>query len=176
MNITNAELNDADKIIALYTKVANAMQASPFTAYWKMGVHPTEKGLLDAINTETMYVLKDDNAKIIGTMILNNDDTVGYNEAKWLIDVPKSKVMILHLLAIDPDMRGKGCAEMMMRYAFKIAKTKHALSFRLDAIKTNIPTQKLYQKCGMTIVGETEEKIETGDIIPFVIYEKPILD
>ena len=83
MNITNAELNDLDNIIALYTKVANAMQASPFTAYWKMGVHPTEKGLLDTINTETMYVLKDDNAKILGAMILNDDDTVGYNKAKW---------------------------------------------------------------------------------------------
>ena len=176
MNITSADPNDLDKVIALYTKVAKAMEASPFTAYWQMGVHPTEKCLLDAISKETMYVLRDDSAKILGAMILNDEDTIGYDKVKWILNLPKSKVLILHLLAIDPDTRGKGCAKMMMLKAFEIAKAKHALSFRLDAIKTNVPAQKLYQKCGMTIVGETVDAIETGDIIPFVIYEKLILD
>ena len=48
-----------------------------------------------------MFVLKDQN-QTIGSVILNHQQDLGYEDANWLVNAKESEVMVIHTLAIAP--------------------------------------------------------------------------
>ena len=60
----------------------------------------------------------------------------------------------MHLFVVDPEYQGRGIATAVLDELIRIAKEANKKAVRLDAIGTNKPAQKLYEKYGFTKMGK----------------------
>jgi len=77
----------------------------------------------------------------------------------------------LYGLAIHPEYQGKGIATAALDELIRIAKETKKKAVRLDAIGTNKPAQKLYEKYGFINCGKAMEYYESTGKTEFVYYE-----
>ena len=105
MIFRKAEKEDFYKIRSLYRTLIDQEQDDPSFPHWKKGIHPSDEMIQDSIDTRQLYVLSDDE-KIAACVIANDEKVDGYAGAPWQID--SDEVIVLHVLAVHPDHRGKG--------------------------------------------------------------------
>ena len=74
-------------------------------------------------------------------------------------------------MVIDPECQGKGIATKTLDELIKIAKETNKKAVRLDAIGTNKPAQKLYEKYGFVNCGKAMEYYESTGKTEFIYYE-----
>lgn len=78
---------------------------------WKKGIHPSDEMIQNSIEREELYVLADGD-EIAACIIANDEKVEGYADAPWQID--SDEVIVLHVLAVHPDYRGKGLARRLV--------------------------------------------------------------
>ena len=71
-----------------------------------------------------------------------------YHAIDWSQQVPDEKVAVIHILAVSPGYQGKGIGSEMIREAIRMAKSKGMQAIRLDALASNTPAHKLYERLG----------------------------
>ena len=111
MIFRKAEKEDFYKIRSLYWTLIDQEQDDPSFPHWKKGIHPSDEMIQDSIDTRQLYVLSDDE-KIAACVIANDEKVDGYAGAPWQID--SDEVIVLHVLAVHPDHRGKGLARRLV--------------------------------------------------------------
>ena len=57
-----------------------------------------------------MFVLEE-NGEILASVILNSKANESYRLVNWSREVPDEKVLIIHVLAVSPNMQAKGLAQ-----------------------------------------------------------------
>ena len=153
MQIYMAQASDFDRILSFYHRLIDEMWGSPYLPGWEKEKHPSNDLIATSIEQEEMFICENDGV-IVGAMILNHEVGQGYDEAKWLIDAPENEVTVLHVIAVSPDMQGKGVADELMQYAIAYVKRLGQKSLRLDVMKGNTPAEKLYDRFGFVCVHE----------------------
>ena len=94
-----------------------------------------------------------------------------YSDIRWAIDALDDETAVIHLFVIDPECQGKGIATKTLDELIKIAKETNKKAVRLDAIGTNKPAQKLYEKYGFVNCGKAMEYYESTGKTEFIYYE-----
>ena len=97
---------DFDNIKSLYWELIDQEQGDPSFPHWKKGIHPSDEMLRNSIGKEELYVLAD-GSEIAACAIVNDEKVDGYADVPWQID--SDEVMVVHVLAVHPEQRGKGC-------------------------------------------------------------------
>ena len=69
--------------------------------------------LRNSIGKEELYVLAD-GSEIAACAIVNDEKVDGYADVPWQID--SDEVMVVHVLAVHPEQRGKGLARNLMEH------------------------------------------------------------
>ena len=139
-------------------------------ARWEYGKHPTDESLKAYIDRGEMYVLMDGEeiAGMAAVAMCQGDD---YLNISWEKDLSKDEVATVQLLAVCPDHRGKSLGLRILDEAMEIAVRKGMKALRLDALKTNLPAQKMYVKAGFVYRGEQRLYAENTGITDFLYYE-----
>ena len=139
-------------------------------ARWIYGKHPTDESLKAYIDRGEMYILTDGEeiAGMAAVALSQGDD---YLNISWEKDLSKDEVATVHLLAVCPDHRGKSLGLRILDEAMEIAVRKGMKALRLDALKTNLPAQKMYVKAGFVYRGEQRLYAENTGITDFLYYE-----
>ena len=75
------------------------------------------------------------------------------------------------MLMVLPEYQGDGAATAALDEIIKLATDKKKKAVRLDAIGTNVPAQKLYEKYGFVNCGTAQEYYESTGETEFVFYE-----
>ena len=109
MIFRKAEKVDFYKIRSLYWNLIDQDQDDPSFPHWKKGIHPSDEMILDSIDKGDLYVLAD-GEKIAACVIANDEKVEGYADAPWQVD--SDDIIILHVLAVHPEYRGKGLARI----------------------------------------------------------------
>ena len=171
MIFRKAEKEDFDKIRSLYWNLIDQEQDYPSFPHWKKGIHPSDEMMQDSIDTGELYVLADDDDddEIAACVIANDEKVEGYADAPWLID--SDEVIVLHVLAVHPDHRGKGLARRLVENVIEQERKAGKKALRLDVIENNTTAEKLYQKLGFRYIQTKTLYYDVVGEMTFKLYE-----
>ena len=170
MRLELATQNDFDAIIAFYDDVTERTSEMATYARWSKGKHPTIEGIRAYINEGSMYLYRN-NGKIIGAMAVTMYQGEDYHTIERSQQVPDEKVAVIHILAVSPDRQGKGIGSEMIREAIRMAKSKGMQAIRLDALASNTPAHKIYERLGFEYRGKQHLYAENTGWTDFYFFE-----
>ena len=170
MKLELATQNDNDSIIAFYDDVTERTSEMATYARWSKGKHPTIEGIRAYINEGSMYLCIN-NGKIVGAMAVTMYQSEDYHAIDWSQQVADDEVAVIHILAVSPDSQGKGIGSEMIREAIRIALSKGMQAIRLDALASNTPAHKLYERLGFEYRGKQHLYAENTGWTDFYFFE-----
>ena len=168
MIFRKAEKEDFYKIRSLYWTLIDQEQDDPSFPHWKKGIHPSDEMIQDSIDTRQLYVLSDDE-KIAACVIANDEKVDGYADAPWQIG--SDEVIVLHVLAVHPEYRGKGLARRLVENVIELERKAGKKALRLDVIENNTTAEKLYQRLGFQYVQTKKLYYDVVGEMTFKLYE-----
>lgn len=128
--------------------------------------YPNSEVFSRDIEKEQLWVAEIDGS-LAGVAAITEDQEPEYARVGWDITKP---AIVVHRVAVDPELRGRGIAEALMQQAEIVAKERSITVLRVDTNTQNAATQKLFPKLGYTFSGETELGFRAG--LRFLCYEK----
>ena len=170
MVLQRASLEDYDHIIAFYDDVIERTPEIEKHARWQHGKHPTADGIKSYVNEGCMYLYKEQDT-IVGAMALTMYQGADYHAIGWSRQVQDDEVSVIHILAVSPDKQGTGIGSEMVREAINLAKAKGMKSIRLDALATNTPAHKIYERLGFVYKGKQHLYAENTGWTDFFFFE-----
>ena len=167
-------LINADNFKVVKSKYIDVIENTPDIgkhAHWIYGKHPSDESLKAYIDRGEMFVLTDGEeiAGMAAVALCQGDE---YLNISWEKDLPNDKVATVHLLAVCLDYRGKSLGLRILDEAMEIAVKNGKKALRLDALKSNLPAQKMYEKAGFIYRGEQRLYAENTGMTEFLYYEK----
>ena len=170
MVLQRASLEDYDSIIAFYDDVIERTPEIEKHARWQHGKYPTADGIKSYVNEGCMYLYKEQDT-IVGAMALTMYQGADYHAIGWSRQVQDDEVSVIHILAVSPDKQGTGIGSEMVREAINLAKAKGMKSIRLDALATNTPAHKIYERLGFVYKGKQHLYAENTGWTDFFFFE-----
>ena len=170
MKLELATQNNYDAIIAFYDDVTERTPEMAVYARWSKGKHPTVEGIKAYIVEGSMYLYKEEKV-IVGAMAVTMYQGEDYHAIEWSQQVSDDKVAVLHILAINPDYQKKGIGSEMVRKAINLAKEKGMQAIRLDALASNTPAHKMYERLGFEYRGKQHLYAENTGWTDFYFFE-----
>jgi len=170
MRLELATQNDFHAIIAFYDDVTARTPDIAVYARWSKGKHPMEEGIRAYIDEGSMYVYKE-GGEIIAAMSVTMYQGEDYHAIEWDQQVADNKVAVIHILAVSPDKQGKGIGSKMIRKAVHLAQTNSMKAVRLDALASNTPAHKLYERLGFEYRGKQHLYAENTGWTDFYFFE-----
>lgn len=170
MRIDKATHEDFDPFIAFYDDVTERTPEIATYARWSKGKHPTADGIRAYIKEGSMYLYKE-NEKIVAAMALTMYQGEDYHAIEWSRQVNDNEVAVIHILAVSPDSQGNGIGSEMIREAIRLAQEKGMKSIRLDALASNTPAHRLYERLGFEYRGKQHLYAENTGWTDFYFFE-----
>lgn len=170
MKIQKCEMSDLEAVAALYDKVTLHLTKTINYPKWRYCEYPCTDSVKKAISDGVQFMCVENNA-ILGAFILNDNPEGDYENGDWKIDLNRGEYLIIHTLAVDPDLSKRGVGKAMVKYSVSYAKEHGFKAIRLDVVPENIPARQLYEKLGFTFAGEKDLGRSIDDIPTFALYE-----
>lgn len=171
MQIQKCSKTEIEAAGAFYDRVVLWLDSHINYPKWIYKVYPSEASVRRMTETGDQYLCKEE-GDIIGAFVLNTDPQGNYQKGSWKKDIPEGSYLILHSLAIDPAVQGKGIGSEVIRFCVKKAKSEGYKALRVDIVPENLPARKLYEKNGFTWAGDVDLERGLEEIPVFSLYEK----
>ena len=170
MIINRATIEEFESIIAFYDDVTERTSDMVTYARWIKRKHPTLEGIRAYIEEGSMYLYKENDA-IVGAMAVTMYQGEDYHAIEWSKQVSDDEVAVIHILAVNPDYQGKGIGSEMIRKAIRLAQDNGMKAIRLDALASNIPAHRMYERLGFKYRGKQHLYAENTGWTDFYFYE-----
>tara|TARA_B100000795_G_scaffold250490_1_gene218716 strand:- start:7508 stop:8008 length:501 start_codon:yes stop_codon:yes gene_type:complete len=105
--------------------------------------------------------------KLVGCITISSFKDSEYDAVSWLTQ--DAKQYYIHRLAVAPDFQKQGHAKKLMDFAEAFARSKAAVSLRLDTFSQNKPNQRFYENRGYQKLGNIYFPHQSEH--PFYCYE-----
>jgi GNAT superfamily N-acetyltransferase len=155
-----ATAGDVSGLVSLRTAVNQHLIAQYGKGYWAAGL--TEKGVLFAMRTSTVYVAKARN-RVIATLALST-------RKPWAIDKKyfsaSERPLYLTSMAVAPERQRTGLGRLCIDEVRRIARKWPSDAIRLDAFDTGAGAGEFYAKCGFREVGRVSYRN-----VPLIYFE-----
>ena len=169
-HLVKCQEGDLDLLAAFYDKVTTHLAATVNYPKWRPGDYPGRESCREAIRQGVQYACLEC-GQVLAGMILNEDPQGDYSLGEWSRDLEQGEYLLIHTLAADPDLSGKGVGRFMVEAAIERAQKKGYQAVRIDVVPDNIPAIKLYETCGFQYAGEKDLGREIPTIPTFALYE-----
>ncbi|GKX29321.1 N-acetyltransferase [Vallitalea longa] len=166
--IAKASINDIEKIMMLIKACVNNMRTNNIDQWDDK--YPDIEIVTKDITEGNLYIMKDDD-NIYGMVTINEKQEDEYSEVIWRSD--SSKILVVHRLAVDPQVQGNDIGKSLMKFAEDSAILKHYDSIRLDTYCGNPIALDFYRKLGYERVGHIYFPHKE---LPFYCYDKIMTD
>ncbi len=150
MTLRLAQTKDVQTVAAIFRR-AVADMCDRFIFQWD-DIYPSEEMLRQDIDNGDMYLLCD-SAKIVGVIVINEDQYEEYSQGCWKCNVP---AVVVHRFCIDPPCQHQGYGKHAMQLAHIMLKERGYQSVRLDVFSQNPHALNLYESLGYIQVGRVE--------------------
>ena len=170
MKIVLATIQDYESIITFYDDVIDHTPDISHYARWSKGKHPTAEGIRAYIEEGSMYLYKE-KERIVGTMAVTMYQGKDYHAIDWLQHVDDNEAAVIHILAVSPNSQGVGIGSDMIREAIVLAKMNGMKSIRLDALASNTPAHRIYERLGFEYRGKQHLFAENTGWTDFYFFE-----
>jgi GNAT superfamily N-acetyltransferase len=164
MTVRLATLNDISAILHLVRRVVPLMQA---TGNFQWDDHYPNAAVFEKdIVLDQLWVAELDE-KLVGVAAITTDQEPEYAQVGW--DLTETAIVV-HRLAVDPEVRGRGIAAQLLAQADEVARQRGIDVLRIDTNTRNEATQRLFPKAGYVFAGEIGLGFRPG--LRFYCYEK----
>lgn len=170
MKLQQASITDYASVLSFYDDVTERTPKIELYARWQKGKHPTAEGIKAYIQEGSLYLYKEQDA-IIGAMALTMYQGEDYHAIEWSRSVADNEVAVIHILAVSPNRQGSGIGSEMIREAILLAEKKGMKAIRLDALATNTPAHKIYERLGFEYRGKQHLYAENTGWTDFYFFE-----
>ena len=170
MILNRATIEEFESIIAFYDDVTDMAPDMDRFARWQKRKHPTIEGIKAYIEEGSMYLYKE-NDIIVGAMAVTMYQGKDYHAIEWSQQVADNKAAVIHILAVNPDYQGKGIGSEMIRKAIRLAQDNGMKAIRLDALASNIPAHRMYERLGFEYRGKQHLYAENTGWTDFYFFE-----
>ena len=174
LRLKEVSIKDLDQIRALYWRLLDSSPKYGQILQWKKNIYPNDDDWNSYIVKGEMYLILKD-MDVIGAVAVTNAQSKEYRKIHWEVKADDQDVAVVHLLMVLPEYQGDGAATAALDEIIKLAADKKKKAVRLDAIGTNVPAQKLYEKYGFINCGTAQEYYESTGETEFVFYEYVLL-
>jgi len=164
MRVRPATLEDVPSVMALVRKVVPLMRASG-NLQWD-DQYPNPEVFTRDVREGQLWVAELGGA-LAGFAAITTDQEPEYAEVGW---DPAETSVVVHRLAVDPDLRGRGLALALMEKAEAVARERGIGVLRVDTNTRNEATRRLFPKLGYACAGEIGLGFRPG--LRFACYEK----
>lgn len=151
MKLTLAQLSDIPVIQKMVTD-AQAFLKKQGIDQWQNG-YPDQTLLEKDIQLKQSYLWMDSQSEIVATLVIgiHGEPTYETIEGKWL--TTNQNYGVIHRLAVNTEIRHKGCAQNAIKAAEELCKQHKKISMRIDTHKENKIMQHILIKNGYTYCG-----------------------
>ena len=170
MRIEPATQKDLDSLITFYDDVMEHTPEIAIYARWQKGKHPTVEGIKTYVDEGSMFLYKESGA-IVGAMAVTMYQGEDYHAIKWSQNIPDNEVAVIHILAVSPDKQGAGIGSEMICEPIRLAQSKGRKSVRLDALASNTPAHRIYERLGFEYRGKQHLYAENTGWTDFYFFE-----
>lgn len=170
MILRKATTEDYPSVLAFYEDVIERTPDIGIHARWSDGKHPAPDGIRAFIAEGSMYLYEEGNV-IIGATGVTMYQGEDYHAITWSRDVADEEVAVIHMLAVTPDRQGEGIGAEMVRSAIRLAQELGMKAVRLDALASNTPAHRLYERLGFEYRGKQNLYAENTGWTDFYFFE-----
>ena len=170
MKLKQATLADLDSVLAFYGDMMDRTPEIARYARWQKGKHPTPEGIKTFIEEGSLY-LRREKGVIIGAMAFPMHQGEEYHAIAWSRNVADDEVAVIHLLAVSPDYQSSGIGTEMVLEAIQLAQNQGMKAIRLDALASNTPAHRLYERLGFVNRGVQHLYAENTGWTDFFFFE-----
>ena len=170
IKLKRASEKELDQIRALYWRLLDSAPRYGEILQWKKDIYPKDDDWAAYIVKGEMYLILQD-VDVIGAVAVTDAQSEGYRKIHWTVKAEDQEASVVHLLMILPEYQGHGVATAALDEIIRLAAEKKKKAVRLDAIRTNVPAQKLYEKYGFVNCGTAQEYYESTGKTEFIFYE-----
>ena len=117
-----------------------------------------------------MYIYREQGV-IVGAMAVTMYQGEDYHAIDWSQQVADEEVAVIHILAVSPDSQGKGIGSEMIREVIRLAQNKGMQAIRLDALASNTPAHRLYERLDFEYRGKQHLYAENTGWTDFYFFE-----
>lgn len=150
--IRPADERDLDAVSRIYDKIHSEEEAGRLSTGWIRDIYPVRQTAAAACDRGDLFVLENQD-QILGSAIINQDQHPSYAQGKWQIKADPGQVMVLHTLAIDPAVTGRGLGREFINFYASHAKNNYCACLRMDTNARNLKARAIYARYGFTEAG-----------------------
>ena len=165
--------SDISRIVEIYDATILGEEMGLTSIGWRRGIYPTEKAALDALSRGDLFVFED-HGVIAATAVINQNQADEYAECMWRYPASDCEVMVLHTLAVDPKMKGRGIGSAFIRFYEEYAKGNGCKYLRMDTNEENSPARRLYRELGFEERGSVYLRFDGIPNVYLMCYEKKL--
>ena len=121
--VRRAAPDEEKPVISFYEQIILKRTEKDYKLWWDLDVYPTREDLAGAVRDGTIHIVLDEK-HIIGAAILNQNQGDGYERIPWACTPEPDRIAVIHLVAVDPDQRGKGVGKKLMDHIISEAEKK----------------------------------------------------
>ncbi len=170
MQIRRCKTKDITAVGEFYDRVVEYLDSHINYPKWTYKEYPSE-GYARAMTTEGYQYFGEKDGKIIAAFVLNQDPEGDYHKGRWSRQLQKGEFMVVHALAVDPEIHGAGIGKEIVRFCIDTAKKNGFKAIRLDIVPGNAPAKHLYEGLGFAYIGDEDVRPEVKHISEFSLYE-----
>ena len=170
MKLQQASITDYASVLSFYDDVMERTPEIERYARWQKGKHPTAEGIMEYIQEGSLYLYKEQDV-IVGAMAVTMYQGADYHTIEWSRSVADDEAAVIHILAVSPEKQGSGIGSEMIREAIRLAKSQGMKAIRLDALATNTPAHKIYERLGFMYRGKQHLYAENTGWTDFYFFE-----
>ena len=164
MQIRPATAGDIPAILTLIRTVIPTMRAAG-NLQWD-DTYPNAEVFAADIALHQLWIAEIEQ-NVAGVAAITTTQEHEYAQVGWDLN---ELAIVVHRLAVNPAMRGKGIAAALMQQAETVARSLGTTILRVDTSAQNEATQRLFPKLGYTYAGEITLDFRPG--LRILCYEK----
>ncbi|MNO27808.1 putative acetyltransferase [compost metagenome] len=162
--IRNAQREEIGEIMELIAKCVQVMQNGG-SDQWDES-YPNKEVISEDMDKGTLYAYEEQGA-IAGIIVLDEEQAEQYGAIDW--EQEQGPHLIMHRLAVHPEVQGKGIARKLIAFAEEHAQSGGYTSIRLDTYAKNAKALALYPSLGYEYRGVVDFPGRTAN---FPVFEK----
>ena len=171
INIRKATCADIDAVDEIYNRIHSEIENGNAATGWVRGVYPTRETAKASLEASDLFVEELD-GKVVGTAIINQYQAEVYKDAAWQYNAPDEKIMVLHTLVVNPDVKGCGLGKAFVKFYEEYAKENGCTLLRMDTNEKNINARSFYKKLGFSEAGVLPCEFNGISGVKLVMLEK----
>lgn len=167
--LIKARKKDTEKVIEIYARIQADESSSAYSS-WKKDEYPTPEIAVRAAEKGNLYLFYEEGF-LKGSVIMDGEQPDDYGKIQWKHIAPKTEILILHTLCVDPDFVKRGVGSRILFEIEAFARDSGYKIIRFDTYRGNAPAVRLYLKNGYLEAGLTDIFVY-GKSRPLRCFEK----